>query len=82
MATRTTRRDFLKGAAATTVGLAMPTILLGSQDKGKPRFAVVGVGGRGRDDLFSASKSGVIAAMCDIDHDTLVAPRPSPTSGR
>lgn len=68
-----TRRDFLKTATLATASLAMPTIILGNQDKGKVRFACIGVGGRGRDDLFSASKNGVVAAICDIDRETLIA---------
>ena len=74
MANKTTRRDFLKGATAATVGLTigLPTII-SARNQSKPRFACIGVGGRGRDDLFSASQSGVIAAICDIDHETLIA---------
>jgi predicted dehydrogenase len=68
-----TRREFLKTATLATASLAVPTVVLGSQDRGKVRFACVGVGGRGRDDLFSASQNGVVTAICDIDQDTLVA---------
>lgn len=66
-----TRRDFLKTATLATASLAMPTIILGNQDRGKVRFACVGVGGRGGADLESAAKNGVVTALCDIDTNTL-----------
>ncbi len=69
---RQTRRDFLKTATMAAASLAVPTIVLGNQDRGKPRFAVVGVGGRGRNNMHSAIDNGVVTAICDIDHNTLV----------
>src|SRR5690349_9783411 len=67
-----TRRDFLKTSAMAAASLAMPTIILGRQDKGKVRFACIGIGGRGGADLESAAKNGVVTALCDIDQNTLV----------
>jgi predicted dehydrogenase len=66
-----TRRDFLKTAAIATASLALPNIVLGRQDKGKVRFACVGVGGRGGADFDSAMKNGTVVAICDIDSNTL-----------
>jgi predicted dehydrogenase len=68
---KTSRRDFLKGATAAAIGLAMPTIIT-ARTQNKPRFAIVGVGGRGGANLDSAKRTGIVTALCDIDYNTLV----------
>jgi predicted dehydrogenase len=74
MAKKTTRREFLRGATTATVGLTigLPTII-SARGQSKPRFAVVGVGGRGRNNLYSARDNGVVTALCDVDHAELTA---------
>jgi predicted dehydrogenase len=72
MASKTTRREFLKATTTAAVGatLGLPTILMAGQGRGKPRFAIVGAGGRGGANLESAARLGVVTAICDIDANT------------
>jgi predicted dehydrogenase len=75
-----TRRDFLKDAAKTTVGvstlsgitfLAHPERVFGANDR--VRVAVCGLHGRGKDHLaaFSRLPNVEIAALCDVDENVL-----------
>ena len=75
-----TRRDFLKGAARTTVGvsalsgtafLAHPERVLGANDR--VRVAVCGLHGRGQNHLsaFAHLANVQIAALCDVDENVL-----------
>ncbi|MEX2243246.1 MAG: Gfo/Idh/MocA family oxidoreductase [Fimbriimonadaceae bacterium] len=74
MAKKTTRRDFLKTSTAVAVGatLGLPTIIKASQDKGKPRFAVIGAGGRGGSNLASAAQTGIVVAVAEVDLNTRI----------
>lgn len=69
-----TRREVLRVSAASAVGLvAAPTIF--ARTKGweidKPRFAAVGVGGKGDSDTADAARLGALVAICDADRNTL-----------
>lgn len=74
------RRDFLRTAAKTTVGLgtlsgitflAHPERVFGANDR--VRVAVCGLHGRGKDHLsaYSRLSSVEIAALCDVDENVL-----------
>ncbi|HXH61191.1 MAG TPA: Gfo/Idh/MocA family oxidoreductase [Fimbriimonadaceae bacterium] len=82
MARKTSRRDFLKASAAAAVGvtLGLPAVSEARtrQDSKKdvPRFALIGVTGRGGAHVKSASDMGVIVAMADVDEDHLAKVMP------
>jgi len=70
-----TRRDFLRDAAVTGIGVWIGTE---SQAQNRPKspndqihFACVGVGGKGDSDSDDAARFGTIVAICDVDEDTL-----------
>lgn len=77
MANKTTRREFLKSSTAAAVGLSLglPAVSAATtrsrQGAEKPRFALIGVGGRGGAHVKSAAETGVIVAMADVDATTL-----------
>jgi len=69
-----TRRDVLRASATTALTLAAgPTIL--ARTKGweidRPRFACIGLGGKGDSDTADANRLGVVVAICDADRNTL-----------
>ncbi len=68
---RPSRRSFLRsaGAVATTVWTTGPAILR-AQPRDALRLALIGVGGRGADNLESVSTEH-IAAICDVDRTAL-----------
>ena len=74
MAKKTTRRDFLKASTAAVVGatFGLPYIARAGQGTNKPRFAIIGAGGRGGSNIESADKNGIVTAIADIDLDTRV----------
>ncbi len=71
---RTSRRGFLKGAAATAGGIILPNILI-AQDKTpaskKLGIGCIGVGGKGESDMELVAKDNEIVAICDVDANTL-----------
>lgn len=81
MSEQRSRRDFLRTAALTGIGVwaadkswaADKTTqggkILGANDKIK--FACIGVNGKGRDDSDTAAKFGDIIAICDVDDNSL-----------
>lgn len=70
---RATRRDFLRtttaGAAAFAIG-RLPGIAHGYPANGKLRLGVIGVGGRGGDNLNGVADEELVA-LCDVDATTL-----------
>jgi len=79
---RTNRRDFLKGAAATTVaGLTAGYWVTGRRTwaaevdsksaNEKLGIASIGVGGKGESDCNQAARHGNLVAICDIDEQRL-----------
>ena len=71
MSRRTTRRNFLQQATATGVGF---WALGGLEGQAKPpgpndrlNIAIIGAGGRGRDNLNAAAATENIVALCDVD---------------
>lgn len=72
----TTRRRFLKTAAAAVAASSLPRWYLDEiaeaapQEAGrddKPAIALIGCGGMGRGDARNASRFGRIVAVCDVD---------------
>ena len=65
------RRNFLKGASATALGLMQAERILGANDR--VRLAVCGLRGRGWDHIrrFSEVPGVEIAAVCDIDESVI-----------
>ncbi len=74
---RSTRRDFLRAAAVSGVGLWTAQTAFAAQDAaGKSPndtvgFACVGVGGKGDSDTADAARFGNVVAICDVDENTL-----------
>lgn len=73
MATRFTRRHFLKtGAAATGLGYfytapATSAARAGQQPNAKIRLGCIGIGGKGDSDSTQAAKYSQVVAICDTD---------------
>ncbi len=66
------RRDLLKGAALSGVGLALGAqVWADPAPEDKIRFACIGVGGKGQSDTADADRNGVVVAVCDVDEATL-----------
>lgn len=68
------RRKFLQTSAAAGAGYWALGGLATGQPKGRNeqiQIACIGVGGKGDSDTTNASRFGKIAAMCDIDKQTL-----------
>lgn len=73
---KTTRRSFLKTAAATAAAASLPSWHLDelayaaqepAKSEDKPAIALIGCGGMGRGDAKNASRFGRIVAVCDVD---------------
>ncbi len=62
----TSRRSFLKSATATGLGVVFIPNMLSAAPSTKLRFAVIGVGGRGKAS-WSKVPADSIVAMCDVD---------------
>ncbi len=67
-----TRRDVLKGSAATVVGLAAAKLSAEPPDAPAPgdrrlRIGVIGCGGKGWSGMEEAAQHGDILAICDVD---------------
>ncbi len=74
MQKETTRRTFLKrAAAASAIPLIVPRLSFASPPSGKLQHAAIGVGGQGASDLREIVSSGKVevVALCDIDEKTL-----------
>ncbi len=70
MATRTTRRRFLKTTSAVSLGYFVTTGLRArgaDSPNEKIRMASVGIGGKGSSDSNDAGRSGEMVAICDTD---------------
>jgi predicted dehydrogenase len=72
MANELTRRDILRGSAATVVGLALGTASAESPQAstvptGRLRFGIIGCGGKGWSGMQDASQFGDIVALADVD---------------
>jgi predicted dehydrogenase len=70
------RRDFLKHSALSTVALSLPAWFIG-QSAASPsetvRLGLIGCGGQGCGDAKNASRDGKIVAVCDVDASHLAA---------
>src|SRR3954453_20408408 len=68
------RREFIKGAAATTGAavLGFPAILRGRDLNGKLNIAVIGCGGRGGANLKEMVSENIVA-LCDVNENNLKA---------
>ena len=64
------RREFLTGAAALGLGMTLADKAIANQG-GKVRIACIGVGGKGDSDSGEAGRYGEVAAICDVDENTL-----------
>src|SRR5689334_1142705 len=69
-----TRRQFLRTAAATVAATTLPKWYLDETAQAadqpsddKPAIALIGCGGMGRGDARNAAKFGRIVAVCDVD---------------
>src|SRR5687767_11466000 len=74
MSRTNSRREFLKGAAYTGIGILIAdrSLAAGFQTPNeKINFACIGVGGKGDSDTADAAKHGNVVAICDIDDNTL-----------
>ena len=74
MSIKLSRRDLLKATAVTAVGIGIgipASAVAGTKthrvQSRLPRFAIVGVGGRGRSNLDSANAQGKLVGLCDVD---------------
>jgi predicted dehydrogenase len=65
----TTRRAFVKTAAAMATVTILPSGLLRAAPNSKPNIAAVGVGGKGWGDITETSKNDAasVVAFCDVD---------------
>jgi len=63
---RSTRRTFLKQAAAASATFAAPALIYGSPNE-KVNIAGVGVQGKGRSDLSGTAPNNNVVALCDVD---------------
>jgi predicted dehydrogenase len=73
MSFQSNRREFLKGAALTGLGLTLGDAAW-AQDKSaneRVNFGCIGVGGKGDSDTADAARLGNLVAICDVDDDTL-----------
>jgi predicted dehydrogenase len=69
---QTSRRDFLKNAALTGVGVWVGGRALAAESPNERiRFASIGVGGKGDSDTADAARSGDLVAICDVDEEIL-----------
>ncbi len=74
MSQKTSRRQFIKQATYTGIGvfIANKSLAEGYQTPNeKINFACIGVGGKGQSDTMDASRFGNLVALCDVDDNTL-----------
>jgi predicted dehydrogenase len=75
MSFKPTRRELLKSAAYTGIGIYVVNPTWG-QDKSpneRVNFGCIGVGGKGDSDTADAARLGNVVAICDVDDRTLEA---------
>jgi predicted dehydrogenase len=70
---QTSRRGFLMTSALTGVGFWSGTAAAAESKSpnDKIRFACIGIGGKGKEELRDAAKYGEVVAICDIDDEFL-----------
>ena len=78
MAQSSSRREFLKTATLTGLGVWVGGRAFGESEAPAPRaasdrirFACIGVGGKGDSDTADAARLGDVVAICDVDENTL-----------
>jgi predicted dehydrogenase len=72
MPRQSNRREFLKTAALTGIGVWVGGRAFGAESPNERiRFACIGVGGKGDSDSADAARLGDIVAICDVDQKTL-----------
>ncbi|MDR3110361.1 MAG: Gfo/Idh/MocA family oxidoreductase [Planctomycetaceae bacterium] len=74
MKRQTTRRDFLKATAVTSVGymvVAGQTSKISASPNERLAFAGIGIGGKGDGDIHHASMFADVVAVCDVDKGRL-----------
>jgi predicted dehydrogenase len=72
MRRQSSRREFLKSATLTGLGVWVGGRALGAEPANERiRFACIGVGGKGESDTEDASHFGDVVAICDVDETTL-----------
>ncbi len=77
VATRLTRRRFLQGSAAVAASAVVPYTLTAAQPQPngeRLRLGVIGVAGRGADNLRGVSHEHIVA-LCDVDTNRAAAAR-------
>lgn len=72
------RRKILRSASAIGVGAALIPNLLSCSPSQKVNIAIIGVGGRGREN-WSKSKNENIVAMCDVNDESAAEAGPAST---
>ncbi len=73
MSFQSNRREFIRSAALTGIGVIAADRVL-AQDKSpneRVNFGCIGVGGKGDSDSSDAARLGNIVAICDVDENTL-----------
>ncbi len=76
MPQRTSRRNFLRGTAATGIGFWVAGGVLAEESKSpneKIRIACIGCGGKGSSDSADAGNHAEVVGICDVDEKTLNA---------
>lgn len=63
------RRSFIKSASAVGVGTALIPNLLSCSPSKKVNIAIIGVGGRGRENWSKSSNENIVA-LCDVNDET------------
>ncbi|MCS6776430.1 MAG: Gfo/Idh/MocA family oxidoreductase [Chloroherpetonaceae bacterium] len=73
MSTQTSRRDFLRSAALTGMGVYVATRSWAQDNAPSERinFACIGVGGKGESDTDDVAHFGNVVAICDVDTNAL-----------
>ena len=72
MSGQSSRREFLRGAALTGLGVWTADRAWARQSPNeRVNFACIGVGGKGDSDSADAARLGNIVAICDVDENTL-----------
>lgn len=74
MSMQSSRRDFIKQATFTGIGIVIANKAWSQDNKSannRVNFACIGVGGKGASDSHDAGENGNVVAICDVDADTL-----------
>src|SRR5256885_2159259 len=69
MSLRGNRREFLKGAGVTGLGLLVADSAFAAESKSpneRVNFACIGVGGKGDSDTADADRLGNVVSICDV----------------